>query len=396
MLTHETKQFCPPNCLESILPRSPLFFRRYKRMITLVLVLLVVSLLILVHEWGHFFSARKFGVKVEEFGFGFPPKIYSRLKSGVRYSINLLPFGGFVKIFGEQGEGEGDPKSFISRPIWQRFIILASGVGMNFILAWVFFSFGAAFGLPQIDSDSSDKLNNIPVSIIGLVPNSPADKAGLRAGDQILEIKAFRSGSPTAEVSLRIESEQDIQGFVEAYRGEEIIMEVRRNNSIKEIKVTPRVAPPEGEGPLGIALGRLILKRTPWFLAPWEGLKTTGLSIVLIFKNLGMILKDLLLHGKTSAAVSGPVGIFFFAQDSQSLGISYFLQFMGILSVNLAILNFLPIPALDGGRILFLLIEKIRGRRISLRVENWVHTFGFAFLILLMVLVTYKDIARIS
>jgi len=280
-------------------------------------------------------------------------------------------------------------------PAYQRFIILASGVGMNFLLAWVFFSFGAAFGLPQVSSDGSTKLNNIPVSIIGLRPGSPADKAGFRAGDQILEIKAFRDGSPTAEVSLRIESEQDIQEFVEAYRGEEIIISTRRGDSIKEIKVTPRVVVPDGEGPLGVALGRLMLKRTPWFLAPWEGLKTTGLSIVLILKSLGMVLKDLLLQGRTSAAVSGPVGIFFFAQDSQSLGVSYFLQFVGMLSVNLAILNFLPIPALDGGRILFLLIEKIRGRRVSFRVENFMHTLGFAFLILLMVLVTYKDIARI-
>jgi len=355
---------------------------------------LFLSVLILAHEWGHFFSARKFGVKVEEFGFGFPPRLYSFIKSGVRYSINLLPLGGFVKIFGEQGEGEGDRESFISRPIWQRFIILAAGVGMNFILAWVFFSLGAAFGLPQV-SDSSDKLSKVPVSIIGLVSNSPAEKAGFKAGDQILGMKIFRIGSPSAEISLRVESEQDVQNFVDAYRGEEIILEIRRGESIKEIKVIPRVAVPEGEGPLGIALGRIILKRTPWFLAPWEGFKTLGTSIVLILQGFGSILKDLIFEGRTSAAVSGPVGIFFFAQDSRSLGLSYFLQFIGIISVNLAILNFLPIPALDGGRILFLLIEKIRGKRISMRIEGLVHTIGFVALIFLMILVTYKDIARI-
>jgi regulator of sigma E protease len=364
-------------------------------MFTFILLFLSLSVLILAHEWGHFFSARKFGVKVEEFGFGFPPKIYSFLKSGVRYSINLLPLGGFVKIFGEQGEGEGDHESFVSRPVWQRFIILAAGVGMNFVLAWVFFSLGAAFGLPQVYSDSSDKLSKVPVSIIGLVPNSPAEKVGFRAGDQILGMKVFRTDSPSAEVSLRIESEQDVQNFVDAYRGEEITLEVRRGESIEEIKVTPRVAVPEGEGPLGVALGRIILKRTVWFLAPWEGLKTLGTSIVLIAQGFGLILKDLIFEGRTSAAVSGPVGIFFFAQDSRSLGISYFLQFIGIISVNLAILNFLPIPALDGGRILFLLIEKIRGRRINLRVESLVHTIGFVALIFLMMLVTYKDIARI-
>lgn len=364
-------------------------------MLTFILLFLFLSLLILAHEWGHFFSAQKMGVKVEEFGFGFPPRIYSRVKSGIRYSFNLLPFGGFVKIFGEQGEGEGDWRSFISRPVWQRFIILAAGVGMNFILAWIFFSFGAALGLPQIGGDGDKELSKTPVSIIGLVSNSPAEKAGFRAGDQILEIKAFRKGSPTAEVSLRIESEQDVQGFVDAYRGEEIILEIRRGESIKEIKVTPRVAVPEGEGPLGIALGRIVLKRTPWFLAPWEGLKTLWSSIVFTVQGIASIFKDLVFQGRTSAAVSGPIGIFFFAQDSRSLGTSYFLQFIGVISVNLAILNFLPLPALDGGRILFLLIEKIRGKRINPRVEGLVHTIGFVVLAFLMILVSYKDIDRI-
>ena len=364
-------------------------------MFTFILLFLFLSILILAHEWGHFFSARKLGVTVEEFGFGFPPRLYSFVKSGVRYSFNLLPLGGFVKIFGEQGEGEGNRESFISRPIWQRFIILAAGVGMNFVLAWIFFSLGAVFGLPQVGDDSVDKLNRVPVSIVGLVPDSPADKAGLRAGDQILEMKVFRVGSPTAEISLRVESEQDVQSFVDAYRGEEIIMEVRRGESLKEFKVTPRVNVPEGEGPLGIALGRIVLKRTPWFLAPWEGLKTLWVSTILTGQGIFSIFKNFVFEGRTSVAVSGPVGIFLFAQDSRSLGLSFFLQFMGIISVNLAILNFLPIPALDGGRVLFLLIEKVRGRRVSMRVEGLTHTIGFVVLIFLMVLVTYKDIVRI-
>lgn len=364
-------------------------------MSTFILLFIFLSLLILAHEWGHFFSARKLGVKVEEFGFGFPPRIYSRVKSGVRYSLNLLPLGGFVKIFGEQGEGEGERNSFISRPVWQRFIILAAGVAMNFVLAWVFFSFGAAFGLPQIDNDDGNGLNKTPVSIIGLAPNSPAEKAGLKAGDQVLEMKVFRKGSPTAEVSLRIESEQDIQSFVDAYRGEEVILNIKRGNGVQEIKVIPRVVAPEGEGALGVILGRVILKRAPWYLAPWEGLKTLGTSIVVIVQSLATVLGDLIFQGRTSASFSGPVGIFFFAQDSRALGLSYFMQFIGIISVNLAILNFLPIPALDGGRILFLLIEKIRGRRMNLRTEGLIHTIGFVTLIFLMVLVTYKDVVRI-
>src|SRR3989344_6855961 len=151
-------------------------------MITLILIIIVISVLILVHEWGHFYSARKFGVKVEEFGFGFPPKVASRVKNGVRYSLNLFPFGGFVKIYGEHGEGEQDAKSFMSRPVWQRFTILAAGVFMSFLLAWVFFSVGATLGVPTISGDNS---SGIPVSVIGISHGSPAATVGLHFGDKI-------------------------------------------------------------------------------------------------------------------------------------------------------------------------------------------------------------------
>lgn len=354
-------------------------------MITLILVIIAISLLIVVHEWGHFYSARALGVKVEEFGFGFPPRIFSRVRNGVCYSLNLLPLGGFVKIFGEHGEGDQAPESFISRPAWQRFTILVAGVFMNIVLAWAIFTLGALIGVPEV-SDSSQA--GVPVSIIAVAPNSPADRAGLKFGDQIIQMKA-------SEVSLRIESEKDIQDFTQAYRAEEITLTVKRNGKIQEIKATPRVQTPEGEGPLGIGLGRLMIKRAPWFMAPVEGLKTLTRSIAATVGGFVFLLKEFFVQGKTNIAVSGPVGIFFFAEDSRSLGISFFLQFIGLLSVNLAILNFLPIPALDGGRILFLLIEKIKGKRVKPEIENMVHTIGFALLITLMVFITYHDIARI-
>lgn len=353
-------------------------------MVIFLLVVLLISFLILVHEWGHFYVARILKVRVEEFGFGFPPKIFSRVKNGVRYSFNLLPFGGFVKIFGEHGEGEEDQESFIARPPSQRFLILAAGILMNFVLAWIFFTIAIGVGIPQI----VDGAKGIPVAIVGVLPYSPADRSGLKFGDEILEIRSTSR-------SVRIETEEDVREFVNKEQGKEVTLSIRRGVEIMEIRAVPRSEFPEGEGPLGIALARLALKKTPWFLAPYEGVKVLARSTIAVTEGLAFILKELLVEGKTSVQVSGPVGIFLFAADSRTLGIAYFLQFIGVLSVNLAVLNFLPIPALDGGRILFLGIEKVRGRRIDPRIENTVHTFGFLFLVFLMVLVTYKDIARV-
>lgn len=361
-------------------------------MVTLIFVFIAVSILVLVHEWGHFYSARMLGVRVEEFGFGFPPKLFSRVKNGIRYSFNALPFGGFVKIFGEHGEGEGDHDSFVSRPAWQRFIILGAGVFMNFVLAWIVFSIAATVGLPHaavgLPQTGDAPAGGTPVSIIGVLPASPAEQVGLKFGDQILEMRSY-------ETSLRIESEQDVRDFVEAYRGEEVVLLVRRGEAIREVPVTPRIQSPEGEGPLGVALARLTLVKTPWYLAPVEGFVTLMHSIRAVVSGFFSILREIVVSGKTSMAVSGPVGIFFFADDTRTLGIAYFLQFIGMLSVNLGVINVLPIPALDGGRILFLAIEKIKGRRVNPNVENIIHTVGFALLILLMVLVTYKDIVTI-
>lgn len=354
-------------------------------MSTFLILLIVIAMLILAHEWGHFYVARRLGVRVEEFGIGFPPRVYSWVNKGVRYSINALPLGGFVKIFGEHGEGAHTQASFSGRPALQRFMILAAGVFMNALMAWIFFTAGAAIGVPHVIEEGS---TGVRVSVIGVMPNSPAEKAGVRFGDVLLEARS-------RDITLRIETEKDIQDFAQAYRGEDVTLVIKRGEEIKELHATPRVNSPEGEGPLGIGLGRLAVDRSPWYMAPWDGLVMLGRSAWVTIAGFLFIFQQIFLHGKTSVPVSGPVGIFFFAKDSQTLGIAYFLQFIGMLSVNLAVLNFLPIPALDGGRVLFLIIEKIRRRRVDPKIENMAHMVGFALLILLMVLVTYKDIARL-
>lgn len=362
-------------------------------MVTFILIVFVIGILILAHEWGHFYSARRLGVKVEEFGIGFsgkefggfrfPPKIATWTKNGVLYSLNPLPFGGFVKIFGEHGEDDASHDSFASRPVGQRALIIAAGVFMNFLLAWVLFSGGALLGVPELTDASSG-----PVSIVGVLPGSPAETAGLKFGDAILELRA-------SDLSLRVESDKDVRDFIQAYRGEKVTLLVKRGKEVLEIRATPRAEVPEGEGPLGIALGYLTLRAVPWYLAPVEGARMLWRSTVGVVEGFWTLLREFITQGRTVAEVSGPVGIFFFADDTRTLGIAYFLQFIGLLSVNLAVLNILPIPALDGGRLFFLLLEKLKGGKIDSRVENLVHGFGFLLLIFLMVFITYKDIARL-
>jgi len=354
-------------------------------MATAIMLCIAISILILVHELGHFYVAIWLKVRVEEFGFGFPPHLFSRVKNGIKYSFNALPFGGYVKIFGEQGEGEGSRDSFITRPVWQRLLILGAGVFMNLVLAWVLFSVGAAIGTPQLAESENSSL---PVSIVGIAPNSPAEYKGLRFGDQIFEMKG-------GDISLRIEQEKDVSNFVDGFRGEEISVMVRRGSEIKEINITPRVDSPQGEGPLGVSLGRLTTMRVAWYKAPIVGAVTVWQTLLAVIGGLVFIVGQLFIHGGAGVSVSGPVGIYLFGRDVQVLGISYILQFVAMLSVNLAVLNALPIPALDGGRMFFVFLEKIRGVRMNGQMEARLHQIGFAMLLLLMAIVTYKDIVNL-
>lgn len=364
--------------------------------ITVIFFILLLGALILAHEWGHFFAARKFGVKVQEFGFGFsghefglkfPPRIFSFRKKGVLYSVNPIPLGGFVKIFGEQGEGEGDKKSFASRPIWQRSIIIIAGVTMNLILAWFLFSLGHGLGLPTVVSEG-EAAKDARVTVIGVQPNSPAEKAGLRFGDAVLK---FEIGNSKFEIATA----DEVQKLINEHRGENITIGVSRGQELIEVAVVPRRDPPAGEGPLGIAMAKIGRVSSPWYRAPWDGLKTTFSAVVAIVSALGRALGDLIFGGRVSADISGPVGIFVFADQTRQLGIVYLLELAGILSVNLALINILPIPALDGGRVLFLAIEKMRGVKVDQRVESFIHAIGLILLMLLMAAVTFRDIVRI-
>ncbi|MEK9148012.1 MAG: site-2 protease family protein [Patescibacteria group bacterium] len=364
--------------------------------LTVVLFILLLGVLILVHEWGHFIVARKLGVRVEEFAFGFPPRVASYTRRGTRYALNLLPLGGYVKIFGESGESSQDPQSFSSRPLGQRFWIIIAGVLMNVILAWFLFSLGHGLGLPTVLDEGELLSAGARVTIVGIAPGSPAQKAGLRFGDAIQELKVKSlSRAESRYEKVKVEQLEEVQQFIEAHRGEEISIAVRRGGEFFETVAQPRLEPPSGEGPLGIAMARVGIVRSPWWRAPWDGLKTTLTALVAITRALVSTLKDLLVRGEVAADVAGPVGIFAFADETRRLGMVYLIELAGILSVNLAILNILPIPALDGGRVLFLFIEKLKGRRVRPALEQAIHTIGLVMLLTLMAVITYRDIVRI-
>lgn len=356
-------------------------------LLTVVSFILLLGVLVLAHEWGHFIAARKFGVRVEEFAFGFPPRLGSFVRRGTRYALNLIPIGGYVKIYGESGEDERDLESFSSRPIRQRLAIIAAGVAMNIVLAWVLFSFGHGLGLPTVLGEG-ERAAGATVTIIGIASGSPADQVGLKFGDAIENIESSIQ-------NLEVERIEQVQAFIDAHRGEEITVRLRRGRDSIEKVMVPRAAPPAGEGALGIAMANVGFVRSPWWRAPWDGAKTTASSALAITTALGRTVRELVAEGRLSADVSGPVGIFVLASESRRLGVTYLLELAGILSVNLALLNILPIPALDGGRILFLFLEGVRGARMSQRIEQAIHTVGFALLLLLMAAITYRDVVRI-
>lgn len=338
-----------------------------------ILLLILIIVLVLSHEAGHFALAKWRGVRVDEFGLGFPPRLLSVKKGETRYSLNLFPLGGFVKIFGEDGE-EGQ-RSFASQSLRVRSLIVAGGVLANLLVAWLIFSLLAGIGTPQISDGNGGE-----ITIVAVASGSPAQEAGLRAGDRV---RGF-------------ESVQAVQKFINERKGTQIILDIERGREFMTILTVPRVNPPEGEGALGIAMVEIARVAVPWWQAPWEGLKTTG---EIFFATIAALARMAwgLVSGIPGAVgeVSGPVGIASIVSEVAQFGLLPFFQLMAVLSVNLAVINLLPIPALDGGRLLFFAIEYVRRKPISPRVSHLVHTIGFAFLIALMLAITYRDIVRL-
>ena len=342
--------------------------------------------LIITHELGHFLLAKKFGIKVEEFGIGYPPRIYGKKVGETIYSLNLLPFGAFVRIFGHE-ERIDHPRSFSNKPIWQRALVILGGVVSFWIVAAILLTLVMALGVPSIINDSDAIGFSEPkVQIIAIASNSPAASAKLEVGDTITKI----GGVETNKVI-------EVQDFIKENKGKEIALTVQRGKNIFDVNVVPRSIVPEGEGALGVGLVRTGLISYSWYEAPIKGIVATGNLTVMILDGWKTALTSI-FGGKgvpQGMEVRGIVGIFDLFVRSGELGATYFLQFVAIASVSIALLNVMPIPALDGGWFVLLMIEAIRKKPLNEKIERGINAFFFFLLLILMVLVTIKDIIRI-
>ena len=359
-------------------------------MTTLIIFILVLGVLILAHEWGHFIIAKRSGLTVEEFGFGFPPRIFSIKRGETLYSINLLPLGGFVKILGEDGTGLENPKSFSSKSVGIRSLITISGVFMNFLLAAFLLVIGFYIGLPQIIDKNNEALaKNVEIQIIAVSNDSPAEKSGIKMGDVIKYVKSENKNVTINEISI-------LQENINDRKGKEITIAIQRGKEMLEINAVPRINPPEGEGALGIALAKTGIISYSWYKSFWLGIKSAFVISWEIIKGFGGLLKNLITSGKIPQDISGPVGIAVLTNQAATLGFIYLLQLVAIISLNLAVLNLIPFPALDGGRLLFLGIEKIKGSKVNPMIENAIHSIGLVLLLALIILITYKDILKLK
>jgi regulator of sigma E protease len=341
----------------------------------IIIFVVALSILVLVHEFGHFFAARKTGVKVEEFGLGLPPRIVGKKIGDTIYSLNWLPIGGFCKLYGEDGEGKGGV-AFNNKKPWQKLIIVLGGVLMNLVLAIIIFSgVYTILGVPK----ETDK-----VKIIGIAPNSPAEMVGLKEDDVILKV-----------ADKEIKKPDELTGEVAKYKGQTIDLIINDNELIK---VEVRENPPEGEGSIGIAISNTEMIKMPWYRID-EGIKA-GFKEAYFWGKIivGGVTKMIggLFMGQVPKDVSGPIGMYEATTSiNKNQGLLAVIHFFGIVSVNLAVVNILPFPALDGGRIIFVLYEMISRKKANQKLEMVVNNIGMMLLLGLILLITVGDISRV-
>nr|WP_277999026.1 RIP metalloprotease RseP [Moorella sulfitireducens] len=328
--------------------------------------MVIFSILIVVHEGGHFLAAKKAGIKVEEFAVGMGPALWQVKRGETVYSLRAFPLGGFNRIAGMEGPDLDDPRGFNRQPLFKRMGVIAAGSGMNFLLAILIFVF--VFMVLGIPADKN---------IIGRVePGMPAAQAGLRPGDKILMVN-----------NTPVNNWRDLVQLIYRYPEKEITMVIERDGRQQQVGLTTIRDPQSGVGLIGIG-------------PTWErqGLWTSiSLGLRQAYEITRLIILSLLqmITGKVAPEVVGPVGIIQLVGQAATYGLANVLNFMAVLSLDLGLINLLPIPALDGSRLVFLTLEGLRGRPISAEKENLIHLIGFALLMGLLILITYNDLLRI-
>lgn len=372
-----------------------------------VILVFIVTLLVLVliHEFGHYFAAKRFNIKVLEFGFGIPPRAWGKKIGETIWSLNWLPFGGFVRLLGEDESDKeilDDKRSFARAAIWKRIMVVVAGVMMNLLLAWVLFYIvlgaqGWKTKLPLLTDYQFTGVNQTSETsiIVGnIAAGSPAKEAGLQDGDRVLAI----NGVPLADADKFVAD-------IKANAGKEVTLMISdiQGNDPHQVKITPRENPPAGQGALGVSLGGLesvtLSYDTPMqrlFAGLIHSLNIVGYSGKILGETIGLSLREKDV-APVSNAVAGPVGITSVVGQILSIKnpVIPYLDFVAALSLNLAIVNVLPFPGLDGGRLFFLVIEGITRKKTHAVVEKYVHTIGLVVLLSLIVLITISDIRKL-
>jgi regulator of sigma E protease len=377
---------------------------------TIVIFIVILAILILSHEFGHFIVAKRAGVRVDEFGLGFPPRLFGWKKGETIYSINIIPFGGFVKIFGENPDeesisGPDRERSLIAKPKWVQALVLVAGVTFNLILAWLVISLGFIIGLPTPADQivASDHASHVQLVITSVLPDSPAEQSGLKTGDAISQLELATNSQVRAVSPLTPEI---VQKFITDHSNDELRLFYNRGKIFDEskqssvspvtfVKIKPIAGLIENKAAIGISMDNIAMVQKSFFPAVWEGLKLTIDLTYLTAKTIVSFVIGAFQGESGLSAVTGPVGLVGLVGDARLMGFVYILSFMALISINLAVINLVPFPALDGGRLLFLLIEKIKGSEIKPVIANTLNLVGFGFLLLLMAVVTYSDIVKL-
>jgi len=365
------------NCL---LKKKKSFLVSLQKMINFLIFLVVLSVLIFVHEFGHFIVAKKTNVPVEEFAIGFPPRLISKKIGDTVYSLNLILFGGYVKIRGENDPN--DPIGFLNQPSYKKLLITFAGVFFNLLLAYLIFSIGYLYGLPEYYKEAKE------VTITQIIQDSPAEKAGLKIGDKLIYFKPACRQAGVDNNIYYFEKPEEVKEKIKPYIGKEIILGIKRGENSFEVKITPR----NTEAPIGIGIASIGLVKYSFPQNFYQGLVKTydGIkAIIFAFKDF---FSRLLKERKVAKEVVGPLGIYDIYNQMRTLGINYFLHFIAIISLNLFIINLIPFPGLDGGRLIIYLGEVVSRRKVPYMAEVITNSIGLILLITLMIIITIKDI----